>query len=378
MRAWQPKSLANLFDGVSNALTALETIKGLSNINSCKTTDMYAMFRNCSALKELDITPIYTGNVKNFAYMFYGCSAIEELDVTQFIITFATNMSSMFANCSSLKTLRGRLDWSKHGMPADDMFFNCISLVGRAGTQCNGKDKIANMLARPDRGENDPGYFTQPISPASPGRFTINEDGGMVEFSPGNLQFSASGQHACADGTTQQGSWRFAPNQWDMIGNENNSKISENYSGWIDLFGWATSGWNSGANAYQPWATSTKYEDYLDKNIEYEEEFFNGDWGIYNQIGSEAVPGNWRMLNTTEWKYLLNDRPYAGNLRGHATVNGVNGYILLPDDWQTPACLLGHRRRSRYTRMDFQHLLRQRLGRNGESRSYLPPRCRMA
>ena len=339
MRAWQPKSLANLFDGVSNALTALETIKGLSNINSCKTTDMYAMFRNCSALKELDITPIYTGNVKNFAYMFYGCSAIEELDVTQFIITFATNMSSMFANCSSLKTLRGRLDWSKYGMPADDMFFNCISLVGRAGTQCNGKDKIANMLARPDRGENDPGYFTQPISPASPGHFTINEDGGMVEFSPGNLQFSASGQHACADGTTQKGTWRFAPNQWDRIGNENNSKISENYSGWIDLFGWATSGWNSGANAYQPWATSTKYEDYLDKNIEYEEEFFNGDWGIYNKIGSEAVPGNWRMLNTSEWKYLLNDRPYAGNLRGHATVNGVHGYILLPDDWQTPACL---------------------------------------
>lgn len=339
MRAWQPKSLANLFDGVSNALTALETIKGLSNINSCKATDMYAMFRNCSALKELDITPIYTGNVKNFAYMFYGCSAIEELDVTQFIITFATNMSSMFANCSSLKTLRGRLDWSKHGMPADDMFFNCISLVGRAGTQCNGKDKIANMLARPDRGENDPGYFTQPISPASPGHFTINEDGGMVEFSPGNLQFSASGQHACADGTTQKGTWRFAPNQWDMIGNENNSKISENYSGWIDLFGWATSGWNSGANAYQPWATSTNYEDYLDKDIEFEEEFFNGDWGIYNQIGSEAVPGNWHMLNTTEWKYLLNNRPYAGNLRGHATVNGVNGYILLPDDWQTPACL---------------------------------------
>ncbi len=39
-------------------------------------------------------------------------------------------------------------------------------------------------------------------------------------------------------------------------------KVSATYDGWIDLFGWGTIGWSNGANAYQPWATSTSNSDY--------------------------------------------------------------------------------------------------------------------
>ena len=71
-----------------------------------------------------------------------------------------------------------------------------------------------------------------------------------VLFSKGNLQYQASTK-----------TWRFAENQYDIIG-EGNENISYRYSGWIDLFGWGTSGWNSGANAYQPYSTSQNLIDY--------------------------------------------------------------------------------------------------------------------
>ena len=37
-----------------------------------------------------------------------------------------------------------------------------------------------------------------------------------------------------------------------------------------------------------------------------------------------------------EWYYLLNTRANASSLKGVAQVNGVNGLILLPDNWVCP------------------------------------------
>jgi hypothetical protein len=66
-----------------------------------------------------------------------------------------------------------------------------------------------------------------------------------VQFSRGNLQYNAA-----------LDKWRFALRQYDFACGDN-ANASETYDGWIDLFGWGTSGWNSGATAYQPWATNT-------------------------------------------------------------------------------------------------------------------------
>ena len=80
---------------------------------------------------------------------------------------------------------------------------------------------------------------------------TINSSGDKVSFAPGNLQYQA---------TTN--TWRFAPNQWDAIGNDNQN-VAEDYSGWIDMFAWGTSGYNHGALYYQPWSqhSSTTYSN---------------------------------------------------------------------------------------------------------------------
>ena len=126
----------------------------------------------------------------------------------------------------------------------------------------------------------------------------------QVVFSPGNLQY-----HPAND------EWRFAENQTDYIGDANRN-ISADYYGWIDLFGWGT-----GAN---PTTTSENEMDYAT--------FI--DWGT-NPIGLDA-PNTWRTLTNDEWMYIFNERPNAQSLFAFGSVNGVNGIILLPDNWTTP------------------------------------------
>lgn len=144
-----------------------------------------------------------------------------------------------------------------------------------------------------------------------------------VYFSRGNLQYQAS-----------TNTWRFAEHQYDMIG-EANSNISSTYSGWIDLFGWGTSGYN-GKN---PYMTSTDASDY---GYSYSDiAGTNYDWGVYNKIsngGNQA--GLWRTLTYSEWNYLTSGRSQASCLMGQGRVNDVNGLILLPDGWKTPSSVI--------------------------------------
>ena len=183
------------------------------------------------------------------------------------------------------------------------------------------------------------------------GPFSVSENKQVI-FSPGNLQFNAmQGSHQCADGTSQKGTWRFAEHQWDYVGDAENGTVYENgtkcdnakinatYNGWIDLFGWGTSGWKSGANAYMPYATQVGEKDYCpggSTNTDLTGTYANADWGVYNQIGDDPA-GTWRTLTKDEWVYLVRGRKNAEKLFGFGTVNGVPGMIILPDDWKTPS-----------------------------------------
>ena len=152
-------------------------------------------------------------------------------------------------------------------------------------------------------------------------------DSKQVYFSQGNLQYQAS-----------TGTWRFAEHQYDMIGSDN-PNISSTYSGWIDLFGWGTSGWNSGANAYQPYSTSDDDRDYYpggSYSNDLTGSYANADWGVYNKISNGGnQTGMWRTLTYSEWNYLISGRAQANRLMGQGRVNNVNGLILLPDSWAT-------------------------------------------
>ena len=161
----------------------------------------------------------------------------------------------------------------------------------------------------------------------------------QVWFSQGNLQYKAS-----------TNTWRFATNQWDYVGGteyngnhvgnlsgNSNNNISPTYSGWIDLFGWGTSGYNHGAVCYQPWSTSStnsNYYAYGQSTYNLYDQTGKADWG-YNQISNGGnIEDQWRTLTPSEWVYVFNQRnTTSGKRYAMAQVNGVNGVILLPDNW---------------------------------------------
>lgn len=164
--------------------------------------------------------------------------------------------------------------------------------------------------------------------------FSVSDDR-KVFFAPGNLQYNAAmGTHLCADGTMQQGTWRFAENQWDYIGSR--ASASSTYNGWIDLYAWGTSGWSNGVEEYQPWSwtigASNCYYINGDASLSMTGDYENADWAVYNSIG-EYSPNSWRTLSAEEWEFILNGRTNASILCGKATINNVCGLIFLPDDY---------------------------------------------
>lgn len=155
-----------------------------------------------------------------------------------------------------------------------------------------------------------------------------------VRFAQGNLQYQAS-----------TNTWRFATNQWDVVGNAsygnvyengvkcNNALIGADYTGWIDLFGWGANGY---INKY-PYNSSTNISDYGTPS---NNALGNYEWGR-NPIQNGGNAGNntlWFSLNGTQWNYLLSQRRVNGGTgSGYSwtmvTVNGIKGFLLYPDDF---------------------------------------------
>lgn len=130
------------------------------------------------------------------------------------------------------------------------------------------------------------------------GKFSVDDKGTQVQFSRGNLQYV--------------GTWQFATNQWDYFGESQ----SDDHR---DLFGWGTGhASNKVSKDVADYATFT-------------------DWGT-NAITNGGNKANaWRTLTGDEWNYLFFTRTNAAVLFALGSVNGVNGTILLPDNWELPA-----------------------------------------
>lgn len=127
------------------------------------------------------------------------------------------------------------------------------------------------------------------IPPSGDGLFSVAE-GRQVRFAPGNLEYDSIG------------GYHFAAHQYSIGG----------------YFGWGTG------------STPT----HVSKNSEEYPAF--DDWGSH-------IDGGWRTLAPDEWSYLLFDRANASAKSGAATVCGVPGIILLPDNWGGGAFNAGFR-----------------------------------
>lgn len=131
---------------------------------------------------------------------------------------------------------------------------------------------------------------------ALPGVFSVGENK-TVYFSQGNLQYV--------------GTWQFAENQWDYFG-------ESQYDDHRDLFGWGT-----GDNPNEISKEDAIYATFI-------------DWGANAIINGGNEANLWRTLTKDEWVYLFFGRENAATLFGLGSVNGVNGTILLPDNWVLP------------------------------------------
>jgi len=179
--------------------------------------------------------------------------------------------------------------------------------------------------------------MTKQTAPAAVPEGGINGEFNLCDkkiwFSKGNLQYNASSN-----------TWRFAEHQYDIAGAAN-ANISDSYNGWIDLFGWATSGINTPVeNTYfQPWNTdNTNKANYgsgiTSSDVNWATAHANYDWGenaIYN--GGNTPNSGWRTLTADEWYCLMEKRDgatvnSASKIRhAWATIDGHRGLILFPD-----------------------------------------------
>lgn len=179
------------------------------------------------------------------------------------------------------------------------------------------------------------------VKGALPGIFSVSADK-RINFSQGNLQYRPRIK-----------TWRFAVNQYDIAGSDNNNVFMQAYcSSWVDLFGYGTSGWDGGAGRFMPYETTTNNTEYTEATDgnDLVDFYANADWGYYNPIingGNQMAM--WRTLTYSEWTYLLTLRPNANDLKGMATVESTPGYILLPDDWTCPAGISFVNTNSSYT-----------------------------
>ena len=148
-------NMAYMFSGCKN-LSSID----LSHFNTAKVTDMNTMFGDCSNLINLDLGSFNTTRVTDMSMMFYNCSGLTSLDLSSFNTSKVIHMYGMFYFSSNLRTIYVGNGWSTAAVTSSlIMFTDCTSLVGGKGTtfDYNHADKT---YAHIDGGTSNPGYFT--------------------------------------------------------------------------------------------------------------------------------------------------------------------------------------------------------------------------
>ena len=174
-------SMRFMFDGCSSLISL-----DLSHFNTENVTDMTSMFHGCSSLTSLDLSHFNTANVADFSSMFSGCSSLTSLDLSGFVTDKAVGMPSMFEGCSGLTTIYAGDGWSTtEVMWGLQMFSGCTSLVGGAGTKYDA-NHIHYTYAHIDGGTANPGYFTDksaaPVEDGSEPYAVLSEDNTVLTF----------------------------------------------------------------------------------------------------------------------------------------------------------------------------------------------------
>ena len=145
----------------------LESITGLSYLNTSEVINMAYMFSSCFNLTSLDLSSFNTSKVTNMEGMFDNCANLINLDLSSFNTSQVTNMESMFEDCTSLHTVCVDSGWTTASVIySDDMFRHCAILVGGKCTPFDGR-YVDKTYAHIDGGPSNPGYLTDVNAPVA-------------------------------------------------------------------------------------------------------------------------------------------------------------------------------------------------------------------
>ena len=168
----RPTTTCDWFYGMTN----LQSITGMSYLNTSEVIYMNWMFLECSKLTSVDVSHFNTSKVTDMKQMFSGCTGLTSLDLSSFNTSKVTNMYWMFYNCSNLRTIYVGNGWSTAAVTSStDMFNNCTSLVGGQGTTYDA-NHVDKTYAHIDGGPSNPGYFTDKNASL---RGDVNGDGSV-------------------------------------------------------------------------------------------------------------------------------------------------------------------------------------------------------
>ena len=147
--------------GMFGNCTSLTSVD-LSHFNTSKVTNMSCMFTFCGSLTSLDLSHFNTSNVTEMAFMFALCESLTSLDLSHFNTSNVTNMGNMFQGDSNLRTVYVGNGWSTAAVTESNyMFYNCTSLVGGQGTAYSSSNPMDKTYAHIDGGTSNPGYFSE-------------------------------------------------------------------------------------------------------------------------------------------------------------------------------------------------------------------------
>ncbi len=138
----------------------LESINGMSYLNTSEVTRMDNMFHACNKLTSIDLSYFNTTNVTSMSGMFSRCTGMTVLDLSHFNTANVTSMEYMFNACTNLTTIYVGTEWSTAAVTSStDMFYNCTSLMGGKGTPYDA-DHVDKTYARLDGKDGLPGYLS--------------------------------------------------------------------------------------------------------------------------------------------------------------------------------------------------------------------------
>ena len=162
-------------DGTKSNVTKVVFDPSFANARPTTTYGWFYYMQNLQSITGLSY--LNTSEVTNMAGMFNSCFKLTSLDLSSFNTSKVTDMRAMFFNSNYLRTIYVGNGWSTAAVTSStNMFYNCSSLVGGQGTTWNSSNPTDKTYAHIDGGPSNPGYFTDKNASL---RGDVNGDGSV-------------------------------------------------------------------------------------------------------------------------------------------------------------------------------------------------------